>query len=240
MSRLFLVRHGQASFFEDNYDRLSSLGEEQADRLGKYLSKRGLVFDEVYTGPAQRHRRTMELVGESYVESGLEWPEPTVVDDLDEHRADELLGPALESLGEKNPHVRTLDEAYRSSQNRDDIQANFQRLFETVVNLWAEGEFSPPDVESWEEFQSRVLRGVARITVDGPSGRNVLAFTSVGPISVSLKRALETSDHKSLQLGWRALNCSLSQFVFTSDRFTLDIFNSVAHLEHDEGLITYR
>ena len=131
MSTLFLVRHGQASFFEENYDRLSPVGEDQARRLGDHLKKRGLVFDEVYAGPRQRHRRTMELVGESYLHSGLDWPEPQILDDLDEHRADELLGPPLETLGEKHSHIRTLDKVYRNSQNRDDIQANFQRLFES-------------------------------------------------------------------------------------------------------------
>ena len=30
MSRLFHVRHGQASFFSDDYDKLSDLGERQA------------------------------------------------------------------------------------------------------------------------------------------------------------------------------------------------------------------
>jgi len=34
MSTLFLVRQRQASFFEENYDRLSPLGEDQARRLG--------------------------------------------------------------------------------------------------------------------------------------------------------------------------------------------------------------
>jgi len=35
MGQLFLVRHGQASAFEENYDRLSSLGERQALLLGQ-------------------------------------------------------------------------------------------------------------------------------------------------------------------------------------------------------------
>ncbi len=36
MSSLFLVRHGQASFLERNYDKLSAKGEEQARILGRY------------------------------------------------------------------------------------------------------------------------------------------------------------------------------------------------------------
>ena len=36
MSRLFVIRHGQASFLADDYDQLSPLGEEQGRALGAY------------------------------------------------------------------------------------------------------------------------------------------------------------------------------------------------------------
>lgn len=65
MSVLTLVRHGQASFMAEDYDRLSPTGEEQARRLGRYWTSRGIVFDRVCHGPAKRHIRTAELVGGS-------------------------------------------------------------------------------------------------------------------------------------------------------------------------------
>ncbi len=34
MGTLYLVRHGQASFGSDDYDRLSPLGQRQSQRLG--------------------------------------------------------------------------------------------------------------------------------------------------------------------------------------------------------------
>lgn len=37
MSVIYLVRHGQASFGSDDYDRLSTIGREQAQALGEYL-----------------------------------------------------------------------------------------------------------------------------------------------------------------------------------------------------------
>ena len=36
MSMLHLVRHGQASFGADDYDKLSELGWQQSRRLGEY------------------------------------------------------------------------------------------------------------------------------------------------------------------------------------------------------------
>ncbi|HSK45272.1 MAG TPA: phosphoglycerate mutase family protein, partial [Candidatus Binatia bacterium] len=84
MSRLFLVRHGQASFLERNYDKLSAKGEEQRRMLGDYWASLQLGFDRVYSGPRVRQRETARLVGEVYKSAGLPWPEPVVLPEFDE------------------------------------------------------------------------------------------------------------------------------------------------------------
>jgi len=240
MSTLVLVRHAQASFFEEDYDKLSELGERQARRLGEYFSRKGIVFDEVYTGPARRHRRTAELVGEELQRSGLSWPEPIVLDDLNEHAADRLLKKPDVADSDTHPHVRALAAEFRSAAGPDEIQKGFQRLFEAVVTLWTQGEFRFSDMESWEEFGARVRRGIHRITADnGRRGRRVLSFSSVGPITVALHQALETPLPTALTLGWRLRNCSVTSFLFDKERITLDAFNSVAHLENPHE-VTYR
>ena len=43
MSVLTLVRHGQASFFADDYDRLSAAGEQQSRLLGQFWLEREIV-----------------------------------------------------------------------------------------------------------------------------------------------------------------------------------------------------
>jgi broad specificity phosphatase PhoE len=45
MSEIYLIRHGQASFGSDNYDRLSPLGVRQAQCLAKHLAKTDKSFD---------------------------------------------------------------------------------------------------------------------------------------------------------------------------------------------------
>ena len=47
MSLLTLVRHGQASFFQEDYDQLSPLGEQQARLLGEHWVRQGVRFDEI-------------------------------------------------------------------------------------------------------------------------------------------------------------------------------------------------
>src|SRR5438876_10258397 len=65
MGTLYLVRHGQASAFEDNYDRLSTLGEKQARLLGESWRRRGIRLDRVFTGPRVRQKATAEIAAEA-------------------------------------------------------------------------------------------------------------------------------------------------------------------------------
>ncbi|MBM3814434.1 MAG: hypothetical protein FJW20_22650 [Acidimicrobiia bacterium] len=58
MSILYVIRHGQASFLSENYDRLSELGERQSRLLGEHWLSRGRRFDQVYYGPCERQIRT--------------------------------------------------------------------------------------------------------------------------------------------------------------------------------------
>ena len=61
MCILYLVRHGQASFSADNYDTLSTKGQQQATLLGEYLAQKQLTPDAVFAGSMLRHNQTAEL-----------------------------------------------------------------------------------------------------------------------------------------------------------------------------------
>ncbi|HEY2976396.1 MAG TPA: phosphoglycerate mutase family protein, partial [Burkholderiaceae bacterium] len=62
MGTLYLVRHGQASFGTDDYDRLSDLGTRQCERLGQYFRDRNVRFDGVITGTLKRHVQSFEAI----------------------------------------------------------------------------------------------------------------------------------------------------------------------------------
>ncbi|VAV98863.1 hypothetical protein MNBD_ALPHA02-2245, partial [hydrothermal vent metagenome] len=42
MAEIYLIRHGQASFHSDNYDKLSDLGRLQSRYLGQYFTERAI------------------------------------------------------------------------------------------------------------------------------------------------------------------------------------------------------
>ncbi|HEY0660456.1 MAG TPA: phosphoglycerate mutase family protein, partial [Lysobacter sp.] len=58
MSAIYLIRHGQASFGDGDYDRLSPLGLEQSRVLGETLRVRAPQVDLVVCGGMLRHRQT--------------------------------------------------------------------------------------------------------------------------------------------------------------------------------------
>jgi broad specificity phosphatase PhoE len=239
MSMLSLVRHGQASFFSDNYDQLSPLGEQQARLLGEYWVRRGVRFDEIYTGPRVRQIETAALAGEAFAKAGLPWPEPQFMNELDEHQADRLIKLAMDDIIRQFPRIEPLHVAYRTAQEPRDRHRTFQLMFEQVVMLWVEGLVEAPAVEPWRAFQERVGTGLRRIMQSEQRGRNVAAFTSVGAVTIGLQIALGCTDRTALDLGWRLRNCSITDFVFSRDRLTLEGFNAYPHLD-DEALWTYR
>ena len=240
MSLLYLVRHGQASFFAEDYDRLSPLGELQARRLGEFFAARGVRFDATYSGPAVRQRGTAEIIVATMAERGCQCPAPSVVPGLNEHSGDKLLSaPEAKAFFERHSELGSLAKSFREAREPEAIQKSFQKLFEAVVRRWTVGEITFPGVESWQEFHDRARQAVAFITSHAGRGRTILAVSSVGPISIALQTALEASIPVSLDLGWRLRNASVNTFLYTPERLTLDGFNSVAHLANAEE-ITYR
>jgi broad specificity phosphatase PhoE len=240
VSLLYLVRHGQASFFEENYDRLSPLGERQARRLGEFFVARRVKFDAFFSGPAERQRRTAEIVAETMISAGCPCPALTVVPGLNEHGGDKLLSqPHMQAILQKYPELGALEQAFRDAREPEDVQKGFQKLFEAAVLLWTRGEINSPEMELWEEFHERARLAFDSIISHTERGKTTLAVSSVGPISVAVQMALKTSIPVSLDLGWRLRNASVTSFIYTPGRLNLDGFNSLAHLA-DPDEITYR
>jgi broad specificity phosphatase PhoE len=239
MSFLTVVRHAQASFGADNYDCLSTLGEEQARRLANYCIRRDLDFSEVYVGPRARQQQTAALVRDVYFGVGLAWPEAVVSPELDEYDIDGLLNRLAPQLARQDHSFRSQIDLYRESEDNGDRPRQFQRMFEVLMTHWQEADDGLAGLETWPEFRERVRRGLRRILDKPGRGRRVALFTSGGVVGVIAQLALAAPDRTALELSWRVQNCGMSEFVFTRDRLTLDTFNAAVHLE-EAALRTYR
>ena len=74
MSRVYLVRHGQAGT-RKAYDSLSPLGRQQARLLGRYCAEQGVRFSASWCGEMVRQQQTGDEVRAAYREAGLTFPE---------------------------------------------------------------------------------------------------------------------------------------------------------------------
>lgn len=202
MSTLVLVRHAQSTTFEKDSDRLTAAGERQAAALGEYWQRQNVHFDEVYTGTLQRHIRTAELAGFKKYQARAEF---------NEYDAQGIL--------RANPQ-------YSPAENNRELQ----KQFEAMMPLWIDGTLDAPALESWTSFRDRVRRGLRTIVESEAPSRRVAVFTSGGPIGVAVQTVLQAPDRIAIEVNWRIKNCSLTEFVFTRGRVSLDTFNATPHL----------
>jgi broad specificity phosphatase PhoE len=238
MSRLFLVRHGQARPFEDNSDQLSDLGIEQALRLGRYFAERKIVFHEVYCGSLERQRRTLLLISQGYWEAKLPWPSMRLNKAWNEYDATGVMQKVAPKLAEENVDFAALSEAARVHRTTSEANRYFQRMFEVLMTKWSAGELEHPEVESWAVFHTRVEAALQRILNAEGESRNVLVVSSGGPIATSVQVLMESPARMALEMNWRMRNASITEFLFSRGRKTLDLFNAVPHL--DAASTTYR
>ncbi|HET9409004.1 MAG TPA: histidine phosphatase family protein [Candidatus Sulfotelmatobacter sp.] len=236
MSRIILVRHGQASFLEQNYDRLCATGEEQARRLGEFWARRGVVFHRAWTGPRQRQIETGRIVAEAYRRAGREFSELEIMSEFDEYCGEAVLKVGVPELSEKCERIRCLQQEFADAEEPAVRRHRFQKLFETVISKWVAGELNISDIESWPNFCARVNDGLAKAVNGGTRGGTHVIFTSGGPIGVAMQRALHLSHADTLQLTWMSRNTSFSEFLGSGERFTVSCFNSHPHLDDDSLL----
>jgi broad specificity phosphatase PhoE len=239
MSRLFFVRHAQASFLAENYDRLSPLGEKQAALLGGYWARHKVIFDRVCTGPCVRQIDTCRIVADAYAHAGVVFPAPTTIPEFDEYQGEAVLKRGVPLLVEHRSYIRDCYEAYTTTQAPSERHLSFQRLFEAVITIWVNGELPLVGVEPWADFSARVNRGLAKFLSGGTPKEQVAIFSSGGPTSVTAQRALDLAPLKTVQLSWMVRNCSFSEFVYSGERFSLSTFNTLPHID-DESMRTYR
>jgi broad specificity phosphatase PhoE len=239
MSWLALVRHAQASFDEDHYDQLSPLGERQACLLGEAWVRQRREVTDVYTGPRSRQRQTAQIVGACYRAARLPFPEVVVLEELDEYDLTGILDQLAPSLANRDADFARLCDGQRQGATQRERERSFQAMFEPLLRHWQMDAEAIPGLETWSMFTKRVKTGLMRMTCQPGRSRRVAAFTSGGFIGVAVQQILAAPNSTALELNWRIRNAAVTEFVYSGDRITLDVFNNVTHFEESE-LVTYR
>jgi broad specificity phosphatase PhoE len=239
MSSLIFVRHGHARSFETDSDQLSLTGEVQARALAKFWIDQNQSFNEAYCGTLKRQRQTAEIAGSCFNEAGMSWPHLQTTPELNEYDAHGMINLLIPALAKRDSVFRDLVIDFEEKRNSPERNRSFQKMFEAVTAVWQQDEIEVDGVESWSTFSSRVRAFLKRIITHEKSGRRIVVFTSGGVIGLIVQTTLSAPEIKTLDINWRIRNCSLTEFVFSRGRLSLDSFNSTPHL-NESSLITYR
>lgn len=221
MGKLYLVRHGQASFGAADYDNLSELGHRQSVRLGEYLAAKGVRFEAVLAGTLKRHAQTYAGIAQG---AGLDL-QPMLWPGLNEYDADAVI--AAIHPGPLTP-----------PDTPESYKLHF-RLLRDGLTQWMNGVLSPKGMPSYGDFVHGVTSALDHVRKQYTG--DVLLVSSGGPISTAIGHTLGTVPEKTIELNMQIRNSAVTEFLFTPKRHLLLSFNSLAHLDGAEHApwITY-
>ena len=227
MGQLYLIRHGQASFGAEDYDNLSELGHQQAERLGAYFKQKNLQFDAVITGTLRRHTQTWQGIaqGAGFAHEPLQMP----------------------GLNEYDSHavIATIHPGKLEKPDTPELYRHHFRLLKDGLTQWMNGVVSPVGMPSYVDFQQGVVDALDHVrkthTADKASGKsgNILIVSSGGPIATAVGHILGTTPEATIELNLRIRNCSITEFAFTPKRHMLVTYNTMPHLEALPDWVTY-
>ena len=201
MTTIYLIRHGQASFGAESYDKLSPNGELQAKLLGQYFNQ--ILKEEPYVvaGSMQRHQQTANLaLAECF-------PEATIQTDSawNEFNHQQVFAQYEPRFNE--PHLLKQD-----VENEVNPRAYLAKIFEGAIERWTGGDYHHEYDESWPDFKSRVETSLQNLCDElaKTKPRYAVVFTSGGVISVAAGKLLELNPNRTFALNWAITNTSMT------------------------------
>ncbi|HEY5558938.1 MAG TPA: histidine phosphatase family protein [Steroidobacteraceae bacterium] len=224
MSRIYLVRHGQATFGADDYDQLTETGVAQCAQLARHWHAIGRRVDRVYAGTLRRQRASAEAFVRALAgEGGSALPVQALpgIEEYD-HRA------LLCSLDDGRPLPEPPD------------PREFYRRLSRALDAWIDGELA--GVEDYAHFRERCAAALARLLVETGRGTDAVVFGSAGSLAAAMQPALGTPDRALMRLKLTFYNSGVSCLLFDGETLTIESLNAVSHLEQPAfaHLITHR
>ncbi|CAN5232796.1 histidine phosphatase family protein [soil metagenome] len=239
MPQLIIIRHGQASYGSDHYDKLSPLGARQGEVVGQWLANCGYQPARVVTGELSRQRETADHCLNALLSSAASdeprQPERLIDKGLDEYDNERIVHvhvPHLNTPAAMRAHVATHADPVRASRE----------IFLAAIDRWVANE-SPSDYEeTWPAFNQRCRQAFLDAAEGLADDAQVLVFTSGGVISSLCHDLLGLTPKAAFELNWSLANAGITVVNARKGKLRLASLNSVGHLEQarDRSLITYR
>lgn len=235
MGTLYLIRHGQASYGQADYDRLSSRGEEQARAVGRWLATKGV--SGLFTGPHRRQVQTGAFAIEAAQAAGAPLPAPHELLELAEYPAFELLQHLVPRLAVEDPKFEALKTA--------PTPRLLDEAFHAILGKWASDEWVVDGVERVSAFVARVRAGLTHVLASASSGAKLACVTSAGPIGVAVGLTFGIPEARMVRTSIVIRNASITELRFRTqaehedqprhaawkpEQVSLVTFNVTAHL----------
>jgi broad specificity phosphatase PhoE len=221
MGHIYLVRHGQASFGQADYDNLSALGSQQGERLGAYFQRKGLRFNGALRGSLRRHKQTLDAIvrGAGAAPETLVWP------GLNEYDSHALIG--------------AIHPAPLPAPDTPELYRHHFRLLREALHQWIWGKSKPQGMPSYPDFVAGVMGAMDHIRSQCEG--NILVVSSGGPISTIVSQLLGAPAETSVELNFRIRNTSVTELDFNPKRLALLTYNTLPHLDEADlqSWITY-
>ena len=213
MSTLTLVRHGQANSAattEEDYDRLSDIGREQAQHLGDHFRYIDTKFDAIFAGTLHRQQDTAQALRDS-CQADLQTDK---------------------RLNEIEYYTLTQQLIDQFDIDRPTGEFGHVKHFHTLYDLWSDDKIENPP-ETYENYETRVRNMLEDMRHAGP---NVLAVTSGGIIAMAIKLALGLDNDGLVKCLLAGMNTGVTKLHYINGSFGLLQMNAMPHLEHPDRL----
>lgn len=261
MGVVYLVRHGQASFGTDDYDRLSELGAEQARITGDHLGALRVRPTSIIHGAMLRQRQTAGGIIAGLEATAGSRPVSTVgattgaADAIGATGATGTDGATGARSASGSDHDSVPDPIVDDGWNEfnaweltdalpdPDPRAKkdsrvFQGELERGCARWASGEHDADYTETFREFTDRVDRALDTAVAALGSGESAIVVSSSGAIAWTAARLLGAGFDQWLAFNRVTINTGITKIISGRTGTSLISFNEHGHQSAE--MTTYR
>lgn len=217
MSLIVLVRHGQASWGQADYDVLSGHGHVQARTLGTALRTAGFAPSRMLSGTMRRHVDTA-----AGLQAGL---------------GSELSAEVVPGL-EEFDHVDVFAESLAADGSLPDIdEQGMEEMFDQGLHRWISADGSRTYRETYVQFRTRVREAFDGLRGGLEPDDKAVVVTSGGVIAAVVCDLLGVDAERWPVLAAPIVNSSTSKVLVRNGQSMLLSFNEHGHLATED--ITY-
>lgn len=222
MSRIYLVRHGQAAFDGRGIGSLTAVGQLQCEALAAHWRAIGRHPDFLFAGTLPRQRESALAFARSLARQGSAEPAVRLLPGIEEY-----------------DHLALIAAHAGTSSVLADPRELRGRLV-PALQAWIEDRLT--GVERFAEFRARCRTALEAAIAATGRGRQAVLFASAGSLAAAMQSDLGIGDHELIRLKLTFYNTGVSCLLSDGLRVTIESLNAIGHLEQPGRLtlITHR